>query len=353
VNTIELHPEVLKIETGDSEFAVMQDAVADLANSLKDISESDLLDELHIRGQATREALPEYAYSLDKIAQHKSAKVVILSLPEETTEGLPLTPIRYLEPGEHNLFMPDLYRGLLAGIANWYGYGYTSQQHGVIHNNIIPIEKFTDTAGHSGSAKRELGLHVEDASYNGDNGLNISPDFLTLHYFRNPAAVPTLVSFPDWEVVSSKTRKMLSEKWFFNKTNPAQGGARNDPSKPVSVLYGPNESDPWLRINTAKLNIDNYTTEQAAALSEIKAHLETRRINLALRAGEIAIIDNRRVLHGRPTYTKEQYPKYDGTDRWLRRLTVTNDSSRLKGYEIAPRVVDPAKFLIALAQGQA
>jgi hypothetical protein len=28
-----------------------------------------------------------------------------------------------------------------------------------------------------------------------------------------------------------------------------------------------------------------------------------------------------------------------------------NDPSRLKGYEIAPRVVDPAKFLIALAQG--
>lgn len=68
-------------------------------------------------------------------------------------------------------------------------------------------------------------------------------------------------------------------------------------------------------------------------------------MNLSLRMGQIAIIDNRRVLHGRPAYQPHQAPKYDGTDRWQRRLTVANDQSRIQQHEASYRVVNPESVL--------
>lgn len=45
------------------------------------------------------------------------------------------------------------------GWANWYGYGYTTQQHAAIHNNIVQVQRLAPVAGHSASATHELGLH--------------------------------------------------------------------------------------------------------------------------------------------------------------------------------------------------
>jgi hypothetical protein len=229
-------------------------------------------------------------------------------------------------------------------MADWYGYGYTTQQNAAIHNNIVQVKKLAEVAGHSASAPHELGLHVEDASYNLGEGRDISPDFLTLHYYRNPNLVPTIVSMPDWSELSRETRDILSEEWFYNRTNPAQGGENNNPDTPVSVLYGP-QNDPWLRLNTAKLDVDTYEPAQQRALREIHGHLESRRTDLTLKAGQIAIIDNRRVLHGRPAFKPGQEPRYDGTDRWQRRLVVSNNSGRIQQHEAAYRIVDPERVL--------
>lgn len=78
---------------------------------------------------------------------------------------------------------------------------------------------------------------------------------------------------------------------------------------------------------------------------EIHDHLESRRLDLALHAGQIAIIDNRRVLRGRPAFKLGQEPKYDGTDRWQRRLVVANDASRIQQHEARYRVVNPQSVI--------
>lgn len=78
---------------------------------------------------------------------------------------------------------------------------------------------------------------------------------------------------------------------------------------------------------------------------EMKEHLEARRLEVAATAGQILLIDNRRVLHGRPQYRPDQAPRYDGTDRWQRRLTVANDAPRIKAHEAAYRVVHPESVL--------
>lgn len=340
----ESQPNVHTIKLDRSELKNIRDITDDLIPNLEIITEPDFLDILASRSTEACQRMPQLANFLGKLATHCAERVVIVDLPQETIGNLPPTPLKILTPEDRNLFEPDVYRGLIVSMANWYGYGYTSQQNALIHNNVAPVESFSSTAGHSNSAPHELGLHTEDASYNLGEGKDISPDFLTLHYFRNPTEVPTLVSLPDWSSISAKTRDTLREEWFYNRTNPGQGGKNNDPDKPVSVIYGP-ENDPWLRINTARLDLESYSPKQIQAIQELRLHLEERRINLSMRMGQIAIIDNRRVLHGRPAHRPDQAPKYDGTDRWQRRLTVSNDANRIQAFEDSYRTVNPERVL--------
>lgn len=346
MKTVETYPWIIKATIEPKELDTFRDITSDLIPQLSTTSESAFLDEMQVRGIEARERLPEITDLIDSIKEHKGHKIVIVDFSAKTTEDIPSTPTAHLKHDATNLFSPDIYRGLLIGIADWYGYGYTTQQNGIIHNNIIQVKELENVAGHSASAPHELGLHVEDASYNLGEDHDISPDFLTLHYFRNPHLVPTLISIPNWNQIAPTTRDKLSEEWFFNRTNPAQGGDKNNPTNPVSITYGP-EQDPWLRLNTAKLDFESYEQDQQAALRELRDHLEEQRIDLHVENGQVAIIDNRRVLHGRPAFKKTNQPRYDGTDRWQRRLVVSNDASRIQQYEASYRKVDPAKVLFS------
>jgi L-asparagine oxygenase len=51
------------------------------------------------------------------------------------------------------------------------------------------------------------------------------------------------------------------------------------------------------------------------------------RLAHCLRPGQILILDNRKVVHGRSTY----HPKYDGTDRFLVRCFGVRDLRRFEG----------------------
>ncbi len=49
--------------------------------------------------------------------------------------------------------------------------------------------------------------------------------------------------------------------------------------------------------------------------------IEEQLTDVVLEAGEICFIDNYRAVHGRRPFEA----RYDGTDRWLKRLIITRD----------------------------
>jgi len=57
------------------------------------------------------------------------------------------------------------------------------------------------------------------------------------------------------------------------------------------------------------------------ALEEIIRQFDARVRDVVLAPGELLIIDNLRAVHGRRPFAA----RYDGTDRWLRRINVTAD----------------------------
>lgn len=352
MRTIENQPGIVSVKLDAPELTVFTNEVRDMQSGLQSFTEATLLDELQQRGNALRDRVSQITSFLEEMTTHNGVKVAVFDLGSDSVEGVGPTPTKYNSRDEiQNVYASDIYRGLLVSLADWYGYGYTTQQDGVIHNNIIPVEEHAETRGHSGNARYELGLHVEDASFNLGPGLDISPDFLTLHFFRNDKRVPTTLAIPDWNALSPATLDLLSEEWFLNQTNPLQGGEKNNPHKPVSIIYGPS-NDPWIRLNTSKLNLESYDSSQSQALSEFTNHLNERQTFVAANAGEILLFDNRRVLHGRAPYSEDDYPKYDGTDRWQRRLTVSCDMSRIKEFEAIHRVVDPIRLLARVSEIQ-
>lgn len=149
------------------------------------------------------------------------------------------------------------------------------------------------------------------------------------------------ISTIDWTQLSESSITLFEKPWFSNLTNPGQGGKINDHNIPVSIKFGPS-SNPWFRLNTANLGLDRYTREQQAVLRELMNHLNRRAVDVTSKPGDILLIDNRRVAHGRPRTQPEVAPHYDGTDRWQRRLALVRDRKQLENALIEPRVVAPS-----------
>ena len=60
------------------------------------------------------------------------------------------------------------------------------------------------------------------------------------------------------------------------------------------------------------------STAGRKAIEELNQAIKSSVKKVALKSGELMIIDNRKTVHGRLPFT----PRYDGTDRWLMRTLV-------------------------------
>lgn len=349
MNRVELQPGVVQVNFHPAEQEVFAEEVRDMRPQMPQYTEASFSDELAERGKILRSQgrVTQLVDFLAELSTHKGPAAVVFEFGADTIkdEEIGPTPTHYPQRGEtQNLFVPDIYRGLVVALADWYGYGYDTQQNGVQRNNVVPLQEYEDAIGHSGTSG-ELGLHVEDASYNLYPGPDISPDFLTLHFFRNDQGIPTTIAIPDWEKLSPKTREILAEEWYFNHASLSQGGAKNDLHVPVSVLYGPNEDKPWFRYNTTQLNAYAYEPPRVRALVEFTDHLNQQQIDIPANKGAVVVIDNRQAAHGRRAFNPKHRPQHNGRDRWQRREAESRDPQRIIDHQIFPHVVSPNKLL--------
>jgi alpha-ketoglutarate-dependent taurine dioxygenase len=90
------------------------------------------------------------------------------------------------------------------------------------------------------------------------------------------------------------------------------------------MLFGDRES-PYIRL-------DPYFTtplddEAGAALNALAKIVDDNLQEVALQPGDCIFIDNYRVVHGRKSFKA----RYDGTDRWLKRINLTRDLRKSHG----------------------
>jgi len=209
-------------------------------------------------------------------------------------------------------------------------FGYASLQDGRLLHNVLPIAGAELHQSGHGSLS-ELAWHTEDA---------FTPhraDHLILMSLRNPHSVATTLAGIDAVLrLDAHDRNLLSQPRYSVRPDDEHRLCSSPPSQ-LSVLdprAWPNVV-PVLRDGPhgPQIVIDSvYMTaidpDASLAFERAKRALDANLTAVQLMPGDILVLDNHRVVHGREPFLA----RHDGTDRWLIKASVTSDYAGIRSY---------------------
>jgi L-asparagine oxygenase len=222
----------------------------------------------------------------------------------------------------------------LCGLALGEPYAWATLQHGRMMPNVFPIKGDEQRlSGHGSEAF--LVFHTDDAFHTD------SCDYLMLFGIRNHGRVPTLISSIRDVRLSDDTWQVLFDDRFYIMPDdehirqlesrlpdhPALARAiqmRDDP-KPVPVLFGRPDA-PYLRLDGPYMRFVDDDPAAEQALTALLVELDRVKHPVVVEPGTLLVLDNHVVAHARESFTA----KYDGTDRWLRKLVVSRNLRKSK-----------------------
>lgn len=194
--------------------------------------------------------------------------------------------------------------------------GWAHQRDGLICQDLLPIKGHEHEMLGSGS-KQDLVWHTEDARY-AHRG-----DYIGLMCLRNPDAVPTtFVSIDEIEVDRAKVKPLFEPRFVFlpDPSHPADSERER-----AAVLFGDPE-DPYVRFDPYSME-EPESEEDREAFDYLVRVVDQALTGIALEAGDCVFIDNYKTVHGRSSFK----PRFDGTDRWLKRVNITRDLRKSRG----------------------
>ncbi|MET1075287.1 MAG: guanitoxin biosynthesis L-enduracididine beta-hydroxylase GntD [Umezawaea sp.] len=217
-------------------------------------------------------------------------------------------------------------------------FGWSTLQNGRLLHNVVPMP--TEQREQSGHGTVKLEWHTEDGFH------PHRCDYLLLLGVRNHDAVPTTVSSIDEVDIAPRHREVLAERRFLigpdnehvNRARALVEGTdrvhtiqrMKDSPEPSAVLFGHPDS-PYLRIDPAFMTARPGDPEAAEALDALVRALDANLTEIALGAGDLLVVDNYKAVHGRSEFRA----RFDGTDRWLKKVIVTRDLRRSRRYRAA------------------
>lgn len=230
--------------------------------------------------------------------------------------------------GTDSTIESDVYVALCASVLGD-PFSWATLQRGRLIQDVFPIR---------GDERRESG-HGSDAflMFHTDDAFRPdSCDYILLFGVRNHDAVPTYAAAVRDVVLSDEHRRVLFEDRFHilpddEHIRQLRLRAPHDPAlrraiemrdhpQPVSVLFG-DVLEPSIRLDVPFMRCigDDPTAERA--LTALQVELDRVRRPLVAAQGTLLIIDNHAVVHARESFKA----RYDGTDRWLRKIVVSRD----------------------------
>jgi hypothetical protein len=196
-------------------------------------------------------------------------------------------------------------------------FGWANQRNGALINNILPLKDHAQEQLSTGSLV-ELDWHTEEAFH------SCRADYLALMCMRNPDQIPTMIGSIQDAQISNVSKKILFEPRFIFLTDKNFEG--NGSFTPEPVLYG-NFDTPYVKIDPSFMEAAKDDQQAEKALSEIVNAIKNVLYEQVLNQGDILFIDNHRIVHGRKAFQ----PRFDGTDRWLKRVNITADLKKSRG----------------------
>lgn len=218
-------------------------------------------------------------------------------------------------------------------------FGWATQQDGRVVHDVLPI-KANEGQQLGSAADVLLDWHTEDAFH------PHRPDWVVLACLRNPTDTPTTMALADDLWLSAADRRVLFEPRFrilpdnshLPQYNTAPGVdfsavERMFTDAPSIPLLWGDPDRPYMRVDRSFWGVaDPADHEAAAVLDRLTAAIDAQLADVVLRPGDICFIDNHKVAHGRRPFPA----RYDGTDRWLKRVCVTRDLRRSRASRSRP-----------------
>jgi Fe(II)/alpha-ketoglutarate-dependent arginine beta-hydroxylase len=272
-------------------------------------------------GDAAHPALIEQAPAVAAALDEELRRQCRPPEPEDglfVLRGLPVaddalgpTPQRWSTPAGPSTAVLEVALLLLASALGRV-FGWAGQQDGRLVHTIVP------SPGHEQeqtglSSNVLLSPHSEDAFH------PLRAHFLMLGCLRNHDDVAThaaCVRRADLDPVDIAT---LSEPTVPILPDDSYGEAQRFGAPPPSIpTLWHREDGLCLRFDPAYTPLDDAPAEYRAAYGRLGTALEGATTAVRLRPGDVLVIDNDTVVHGRAPFRA----RYDGTDRWLKRINI-------------------------------
>ncbi len=228
-------------------------------------------------------------------------------------DGAGPSPSRYIElDNDYRLNDAKILHGLYGSLLGE-GVGFTSQRCGSLYNNIIPLKELSNVSNSSSGSALDFGFHVEDAFH------PARAEYLGLVCMRNNERAATTISCIDGIKLSAEEKQILFEPRFKISHNPIHNTTDIVEEISQPILFG-HSNAPYVKINAAALNIDEYDGIERQALEKLLRHFAENRNAVMLEATDCFFIDNYRCVHARDSF-KANYG--DGA-RWLARVVFAS-----------------------------
>jgi hypothetical protein len=225
---------------------------------------------------------------------------------------------------------------LLLASAIGRAFGWEGQQAGRLVHDIVP-SKGHEHEQTGASSSVELSAHTEDAFHPGRANL------LLLACLRNRDAVPTSLASVRHARLSAIERALLERPALpiLPDDSYDETGADDACAPEVATLWD-GEEGLRIRYDPAYTPLEQAGGDYRAAYDWLGAELDRVAVDVALEQGDVLVIDNDVAVHGRVPFQA----RYDGTDRWLKRVSVRLPAGHRPPREAAEhgygqRLIDP------------
>lgn len=198
-------------------------------------------------------------------------------------------------------------------------FGWSNLQGGRLVHNVLPVPgRELEKTG--SSSRSTLELHTEDACH------PARADYLMLLSLRNDDDVPTVYA-PLADAALDRGAAAALERERFDMYSEPDHVPSLGESRVTSVFFG-DPAEPYLAYDGYYLAARDGDDDGRKALQHLTERLEDTAQDVVLEPGDLLILDNYRAVHGRRPFPA----RYDGRDRWLKRVHVTRDLRRSRAW---------------------
>lgn len=323
-----------EIALTSEEVQAIQPMLAELAATYPSADDLGFLDIASVCAHELPRRIRE-AFQVFKLHEPASAGLLVSGYPVDD-EKIGTTPDHWKNRPDKTPTREEDMLLVLLGTLLGEPVGWATQQSGYIVHDISPIQGNEQEQLGSGS-ELLLWWHNEDAFH------PFRGDYIGLLCLRNHDGVATTFANLEGLQISDRHRELLHEPHFTIRPDeshlaknrePAVGAGHaeamarsiqqiekmNDNPEPIAVLYG-DPASPYLRCDPYFMDRLEDNPEAQEALDAFVKEMDQRIQEIVLDSGSFLFIDNYKAVHGRKPFKA----RYDGKDRWVKRINVTRD----------------------------